>query len=258
MATLSITIIGHNEADHLRELLPQLSWADEVVYVDCESTDDSLAVAESHGCRSFSRPNNRNLNVNKSFGIEQAGSDWIFYLDPDERLPEALVQEVCGIKDSATPHAAFRFNRRNHYFGQWVRYGSQYPDTQLRLFRKGKAQFPNRHVHEKLEVDGTIGKLRNDMLHHPYPTIGQFLRKFDFYTGVEADYLLEAGVRPGPGNHLRFLVLRPCTRFWRRYLFKGGFRDGIPGLFCALFDALNLMVRYFKLWERTREQPPKS
>jgi len=108
MATLSITIIGHNEADHLQELLPQLSWADEVVYVDCDSEDDSLAVAKNHGCRSFSRPNNRNLNVNKSFGIEQTSSDWVFYLDPDERLPEELVQEICEIKGSNTPHVAFR------------------------------------------------------------------------------------------------------------------------------------------------------
>ena len=250
MATLSITIIGHNEADHLQELLPQLSWADEVVYVDCDSEDDSLAVAKNHGCRSFSRPNNRNLNVNKSFGIEQTSSDWVFYLDPDERLPEELVQEIYEIKGSNTPHVAFRLNRRNHYFGHWLRYGSQYPDSQLRFFRKGKAQFPNRHVHEKLEINGSIGKLHNDMLHHPYLTISQFLRKFDFYTGVEADYLLEAGVRPEWGNHLRFLVLRPWTRFWRRYLLKGGFRDGIPGLFCALFDALNVIVRYCKLWER--------
>ena len=196
-ATLSITI-GHNEADHLQELLPQLLWVDEVVYVDCDSEDDSLAVAKNHGCRSFSRPNNRNLNVNKSFGIEQTSSDWVFYLDPDERLPEELVQEICEIKDSNTPHVAFRLNRRNHYFGHWLRYGSQYPDSQLRFFRKGKAQFPNRHVHEKLEINGSIGKLHNDMLHHPYLTISQFLRKFDFYTGVEADICWRRGfVRNG-------------------------------------------------------------
>jgi len=67
---------------------------------------------------------------------------------------------------------------------------------------------------------------------------------------VEADYLQEAGVQISPTNHLRFLVLRPISRFVRRYLLKQGFRDGLPGLFCALFDAMNQIVRYLKLWER--------
>jgi len=167
---LSITIIGHNEVEHLRELLPQLKWANEIVYVDCESHDGSLEVARELGCRVFSRPNNTNLNVNKSYAMEQANGDWVFYVDPDERIPEILAAEIEAVI-KVTTNAAFKLNRRNHYFGNWLRYGSQYPDTQLRLFRKDSAQFPNQHVHEKLVVEGSIGKLNNDMLHFPYRNI---------------------------------------------------------------------------------------
>ena len=254
---LSITIIGHNEVEHLRELLPQLKWADEIVYVDCESHDSSLEVAREAGCRVYSRPNNTNLNVNKSYAMEQANGDWVFYVDPDERIPEFLVSEI-EIVIQATTNSAFELNRRNHYFGNWLRHGSQYPDTQLRLFRKDSAHFPNRHVHEKLVVEGSIGKLNNDMLHFPYLNISQFLSKFDFYTRVEAGYLRDSGVRITAGNSLRFLVLKPFSRFFRRYFLKGGFRDGLPGLFCAIFDALNFVVRYFKLWELTQNQGSKS
>jgi len=254
---LSVTIIGHNEVDHLRELLPQLKWATEIVYVDCESQDDSLEVARDLGCRVFSRPNNTNLNVNKSYAMEQANGDWVFYVDPDERIPEILAAEIEAVI-KVTTNAAFKLNRRNHYFGNWLHYGSQYPDTQLRLFRKDSAQFPNQHVHEKLVVEGSIGKLNNDMLHFPYRNISQFLSKFDFYTGVEAGYLRDSGVQITAGNTLRFLVLKPFPRFLRRYLLKGGFRDGLPGLFCAIFDALNFVVRYFKLWEMTRNTPDGS
>ena len=251
---LSITIIGHNEVDHLRELLPHLQWATEIVYVDCESQDESKKVAKEHGCSVYSRPNSTNLNVNKTFAMEQATGDWIFYVDPDERLPELLVREIEEILEKTT-HAAFRLNRRNHFFGYWLRHGSQYPDVQLRLFRRGFANFQNRHVHEKLVVDGSIGKLQNDMLHFPYLNISQFLSKFDFYSGVEAEYLRDAGVKVNSLNTLRFLVLKPFPRFIRRYFMKGGFRDGLPGLFCAIFDALNFVVRYFKLWELTRTGP---
>ena len=245
---ISVTIIGHNEVDHLRELLPELQWASEIVYVDCESNDQSLAVAKDNDCKVFSRPNNHNLNINKSYSIEKATGEWIFYIDPDERLPEGLVEEITdAVKDTA--HSGFSMKRRNHYFGYWLRRGSQYPDTQLRLFRKGNARFPNQHVHEKLQVDGSIGKLKNDMLHFPYQNINQFLRKFNFYTSVEAEYLKDEGLEINLLNTLNYILLKPLTRFIRRYFFKGGFRDGMPGLFCSLFDALNYVVRYFKLWD---------
>lgn len=245
---ISITIIGHNEADHLKALLPQLKWAAEIVYVDCESQDDSLEVAESQNCKVFSRPNNANLNVNKSYAMDQSTGDWVFYVDPDERLPDDLVKEILHIVKN-TQHSAFELKRRNHYFGQWLQHGSQYPDKQLRLFKKGAAHFPNQHVHEKLQVDGTLGKLKNDMHHFPYLNISQFLKKFDFYTGVEASYLHNAGIKVNTSNTLKFLLIKPVPRFFRRYFLKGGFRDGLPGLFCAIFDAMNYVVRYFKLWE---------
>ena len=253
---ISVTIIGHNEVDHLRELLPELQWASEIVYVDCESDDQSLAVAKNNDCKVFSRPNNQNLNINKSYSIEKATGEWIFYIDPDERLPGKLVVEIIdAVKDTA--HSGFRMKRRNHYFGYWLRHGSQYPDTQLRLFRKGKARFPNKHVHEKLMVDGSIGKLRNDMLHFPYENISQYLSKFNFYTGLEAIYLKEAGLKINFVNTLSYTLLKPLTRFVRRYIFKGGFKDGLAGLFCSLFDALNYVVGYFKLWEMNNQNSGK-
>ena len=104
---LSVTIIGHNEVDHLRELLPQLKWASEIIYVDCESQDDSLEFARDLGCHVFSRPNNNNLNVNKSYAMEQASGDWVFYVDPDERIPEILVEEIEKVIQDTT-NSAFK------------------------------------------------------------------------------------------------------------------------------------------------------
>ncbi|MCJ8276831.1 MAG: glycosyltransferase, partial [Bdellovibrionales bacterium] len=114
-------------------------WGDEVIYVDCESDDQSYEVAEEMGCRVFRRPNDMNLNVNKSYAMEQATGDWIFYVDPDERFDDALMEEVRN-KIKAGKDAAFRLPRRNHFFGQWLRYGGQYPDKQLRIFEKGKGR----------------------------------------------------------------------------------------------------------------------
>ena len=177
---LSFTCIGRNEDYHLRELLPVLvREGDEVVYVDCESEDDSLLLAQSLGCRVFRQPNNPNLNINKSYAMERASGDWIFYIDPDERLGEKLILEIKEkIKSQET--TAFQLPRRNYFFGCWLQHGGQYPDYQLRLFQKGKGRFPNKHVHEKLEIEGPVGTLKTAMDHYPYQNISQFLKKWTF------------------------------------------------------------------------------
>ena len=252
--TLSITIIGHNELGHLQELIPTLHWADEVVYVDCDSIDDSYLFARESGCLVFHQPNNPNLNVNKAFAVENASSDWILYLDPDERIPAALAEEIRQKISHPDSTVAFTVKRKNHYFGKWLKYGSQYPDIQLRLFQKDKAVFPKEHVHERLQVNGIIGNLQEDLLHFPYLTISQFLQKFDFYTTFEANYLQAKGVKPGFANAFRYFFSKPLTRFIRRYFFKLGIKDGWPGLFASLFDSLNFIVRYFKLLEISKNK----
>ncbi len=255
---MSITIIGFNEAGHLEELLPGLNWVDEIIYVDCGSSDSSISIAERYDCRVFQQPNNPNLNVNKSFAMEQAQGEWIFYLDPDERIPEALAEDIRDAIETQDTYRAFYLNRRNHYFGKWLRHGSQYPDRQLRLFKRGYGHFPQRHVHEKLQIDGRIGQLKNDLLHYPYLTVSQYLHKFDFYTTFEAEFLLSQGFKPGIRPSFRFLLSTPALRFFRRYFLKQGFRDGWQGFFAALFDSLNYSVRYFKLREKFPEKDEKN
>jgi len=121
----------------------------------------------------FARPNNPNLNVNKTFAIAQLNTDWIFYLDPDETIPEELAERIrASTAAGNTRHAAIRIPRRNHFFGRWLRFGGQYPDYQVRLFRPGKAVFPNRHVHESLKIEGTTGVIDSPFDHSPLPHPG--------------------------------------------------------------------------------------
>lgn len=257
--TLSFTLIGHNELGHLRELLPSLSFADEIIYVDCESRDTSLKFAESLGCKTFLRPNETNLNLNKSFAIQQAHSEWVFYIDPDERISENLKEEILESIIHPVNFSAFKMPRRNYYFGKWLKYGSQYPDIQLRLFQNGTARFPNLHVHEKLMVNGKVGMLQHDLLHFPYATISQYLMKFNFYTSFEANYLFSQNIQPTILFCAKYLFYYPSNRFFRRYFLKFGFRDGWVGFFAAFFDAVNYIVRYLKFLEKTHEKKlPKN
>ncbi|MCH8075422.1 MAG: glycosyltransferase family 2 protein [SAR324 cluster bacterium] len=254
MTSIAFSLIGHNEAHNLPRCLESIRWADEVVYVDCESSDGSAEVARRFTGRVFARPNLANLNVNKTFGIGQTTADWVFYLDPDEVIPPALGEEIRAAIASNPPQNAFSLPRRNFYLGAWLRHGGQYPDTQLRLFRQGRARFPCKHVHEKLEVDGEIGSFAEAMEHYTNPTTAEVMKKLDFYSSFNADAMLAEGKRPGPGMALRYLFWTPSSRFVRRYFLKGGFRDGWPGLTVAIFDGLENQVRFLKFCALFRQQ----
>jgi hypothetical protein len=144
--------------------------------------------------------------------------------------------------------------RKNFYFGKWLKYGSQYPDIQVRLFRRNFARFPNKHVHEKLDVKGEIAKLKQDLLHYPYSSISQYLQKMDFYTTFEANFILQKNNQPKFTLFLTYCFILPVTRFIRRFFLKAGFRDGWIGLFAAFFDGVNFILRYFKFLEIVDEK----
>ena len=250
MAKLSISCIGHNEEDHIRQLLPGLvEFADEVIYVDCESSDNSYEAAKEIGCRVFRQPNNSNLNVNKSYGINQTTHEWVLYIDPDERLTDELLKEIRDTIKSDPIENGFKISRRNYFFGKWLKHGGQYPDNQLRLFRRNYAKFPEKHVHERLQISGATGKLKHDLIHHPYCSIDQLLHKFNFYTSFDADFLSKKNTPLSFNNSVYYLLYKPVTRFAKRFIFRGGFLDGIPGFAAAFFDSAGWIVRYLKLWE---------
>jgi glycosyltransferase involved in cell wall biosynthesis len=246
MPKLSVSIIGHNEASLLDACLESVAWADEIVYVDCESYDNSTAVVKKYTDKIFKQPNNKNLNINKTFGFEQCSAPWILYLDPDERIPPQTAEWIK--KEIANPTAdAYYFPRKNFILGRWLKHGAQYPDYQLRLFLKERAFFPCRHVHEHLQVDGHIGTSPYPILHYPYPDLKTYINKFNFYTTFEAEYLMHN--QPSPLAMAGYLFFKPLMRFLKRYCLKCGFLDGIPGLICIFFDMINFPMRYFKYLE---------
>ncbi|MDO8804867.1 MAG: glycosyltransferase family 2 protein [Elusimicrobiota bacterium] len=243
MPTISVAMIAHNEEKNLARSLASAAWADELIFVDCGSTDGTALSARDFRVKYFSRPNSRAVYVNKQFSVDQASSDWVFILDADEEISPALRAEIKRHTAAPGSFAAFSMPRRNFYFGRWLRHGGKYPDTQLRLFRRGAARFLPLPVHERLEVDGPVGALKEPLLHYPYSDAEDMEKKLAFYSEILArSYELKKRSR-------LFILLRPFTRFFSAYLLKLGFLDGAAGLRTALMDFRNVMssaLRYIK------------
>ncbi len=253
MKPVSIAIIAHNEERFLPDTLASVSWADQVVVVNCGSTDRTGDIAREAGADVFDEPNRPNLNVNKNIAIDKCRNEWVIVLDADEHIPPDLRSEIESILENPV-HNGYFFPRKNFVLGKWVRHGAQYPDWQLRLIRKSKARFPAKHVHERIRVEGTVGRTKQAFDHFPFPTLADLMRKASFYAEFEAQYLHDKGTKFTTGSLLWYAGVKLSIRFVRKYFFKGGFLDGIPGLVLVYFDIFNKFIRWIRLWE-IQQQP---
>jgi glycosyltransferase involved in cell wall biosynthesis len=248
---ISVAVIAHNEETNLPGLLGTLDFADEVVILDAGSSDRTAEIARGAGARTLKGENLRNLNVNKTRAIEATTGDWIIYLDADERVSPELADEIKAAVDAdGRGYAAFTMPRVNQYFGKYLRHGGAYPDTQLRLFKRGKARFPCISVHEKLAVDGRVGRLKTPLVHDSYPTVAEYMRKLPFYIQAGADHLERKGVKRGFGNSVKHFYAKPAARLLRRYLLKLGFLDGWQGFAAAAMDAYQYIMTYAAYLDR--------
>jgi glycosyltransferase involved in cell wall biosynthesis len=228
--------------------LKSVDFANEVILVDCSSTDKTAEIAKEAGAKVFKRENNLMLNVNKNYGFTKAENEWILNLDADERVTTGLREEIEKILKSSTDITAFSIPRKNIIFGKWIRHTGWYPDLQTRLFRRGKAKFPEVHVHEQIKVDGEISELTSPLDHESYASVMEFLLKFfTIYAPNEADVLIK-------DNEYNFsasdFLTRPSSEFINRFYNQKGYKDGLHGLALSLLMAFYHFVVVALIWEK--------
>lgn len=249
---VSACIITFNEADRIGDCLASLAFCDDIVVVDSQSTDATVALAEAAGARVLQRPFD-GFRSQKQFAIEQARHDWVLCLDADERVDATLRASIERARDAGFAGAAgYRFARLSDYFGRFLRHGNAYPDRVLRLFDRRRGGWRGkREVHEAASVDGAVVTLAGDLVHYPYRSLEQQLQKTQRYARMMAEHDFARGKRATIGK----LILAPAWRFWRGYLLRGGFRDGWHGLVYAYVRANYVRQKTIMLWLLQNGQP---
>src|SRR5205085_4417386 len=223
---ITATIITLNEADNIRDACESVAWADEILIVDSESTDDTRQIAAACGARVITNPW-PGFSKQKQFAADAATNDWILSLDADERISAELrtsIDQVRG-QDEAQLADGYRVARRAFYMNRWIRGGGWYPDYQLRLYRKARGRWAGAHIHEAVEMDAgaRVETLAGDLLHYTVQDAAHHHRMIgERYAPLAARKMFEQGRRTTP---LQIATVGPAT-FVRNYLLKGGFRDG--------------------------------
>jgi glycosyltransferase involved in cell wall biosynthesis len=250
--TLSVCIITLNEEANIARTLQSVKpIANEVIVVDSGSTDATVSLAQKSGAKVFVEPW-KGFAPQKNSALAKATSEWILSLDADEEVSDDLAASIAAVIKSANPEfTGYTMNRRNLYFGRWIKRCGYYPDPKLRLVRRGAAEFELRAVHEDMKMSAATGHLKGDLIHHAYPTLESFIDHANRYSSLGGGMVV---AERKVGFSFINIVLRPLVRFIYSYFFRMGFLDGKEGLLVLMNHAAYVSWKYAKAWEMGRER----
>jgi len=236
---ISALAITYNEEQHIERFIKDLSFADEIIIVDSNSTDRTVTIAETLGAKVVVRDFD-NFSSQKNFAISLATHDWIVFFDADEAVSPELAKEIQS-KIGHNNANAYKAKRHIHFMGKRIKYSGFQNDAVVRAFRKGTGKYNGSLVHETLEVEGKVEMLKNALEHYTYSSFDTYNEKLTHYAKLQATMLYDKKSRP---NLYHFFV-RP---FWR----KLGILDGKEGFILAYLSAFAVFKRYLFLWTMYR------
>ena len=241
--TLSVIIIARNNEATLRRCLESVAWAGETVVVDSGSTDRTVEIAREFTANVHQTSDFPGHGPQKNRALDRATGDWVFSLDSDEWVTPALRAEIEGAMAAPGDKVAFFMPRRSSFCGRFMRHSGWWPDHVTRLWRRGSARFSEDHTHDRVIVDGKIGRLREPVMHEAVTDLEQMLVKINMYSTTSAAMFHNAGRRAS----LATALLHGVWAFVRTYFLRAGFLDGREGFMLAVINAENSYYRYAKL-----------
>lgn len=244
---ISASIIVRNEAHNIAEVCETVAWADEIVVVDSDSTDDTIEIARRYTDRVFQHEF-KGYKDKHQFADAQTTGDWIFWIDADERVTPELreaIERLRGLPDEKRSDG-YKIARRTDYLGEWVLHSGWYPDYQMRLYRKSKSYWDGVAPHETARVNGEVSVLPGELLHYTKRDLSEHHRVTESYATLAAEHYAKQGRKVGPFG----IFINAVSAFVRTYILKQGFRDGARGLIIAGFTSYGVFLKYAKLWER--------
>lgn len=246
---LAIIIIAGNESAMITDCLKSALFADQIILVAANSSDDTVSKA------SLIYPKIKVIKVNdeygrhfakwRNLGLKAANTQWIFYLDADERISPDLKKEILITIHS--PAYNFYVNpRQNYYLNLPVRFGGSYPDYVKRLYNRSKLTSWTGILHEEPNIEGDYGYLKSPLLHFTHRDLASMLQKSLIWTDMEAKALYKANHPPIVWWRIIRMML---TTFVNRLIKQQMWRDGTVGWISVIFETFDTFMIYSRLWE---------
>ncbi|HET9551483.1 MAG TPA: glycosyltransferase family 2 protein [Anaeromyxobacteraceae bacterium] len=251
MPRLSAVLITLDEEQDIGRALDAVAFADEIVVVDSGSTDRTVQICQARGARVLSRPFD-GFGPQKRYAVAQASNDWVLCVDADEVVTPELAAAIRALLGAGEPPlAAYEFSFLTYLMGSPLAHGATARKAHVRLFDRRRARWTDARVHESVEADGPVGRLRGQVHHHTARDLSDFIRKLDAYTTEAAQAIHARGERRSP----LATALTGAFHFLRLWILRGNFLNGAPGLAFSMLAAWASMVKYLKVDELRAMEP---
>jgi glycosyltransferase involved in cell wall biosynthesis len=241
---LSAVVLAKNEQQQLADCLASLQMCDEIIVVDDHSTDRTREIALKHGATVIVYQGPDDFAKKRTFGETHAEHEWVLFVDADERVSDALAQEIRNALHKDSDCNGYYLLRSDNVFGKVQRFGesAQYP--LLRLGRRNSGKWIGR-VHESWKISGKTAYLRAPLLHYPHQTVAEFLSEINHYSTLRAEELFNQKSTVSAVHIMVFTT----GKFLQNYILKLGVLDGIGGLVSALMMSYYSFLVRAKLWQ---------
>lgn len=240
---LSVAIITKDEEADLPGCLHSVSFAAEVVIVDCGSLDRTAEIAAEFGARFFVEPW-KGYGPQKNSALAKCSYDWVLVLDADERVPSQTALKIGELVAGDGTADGYSFRRKNLFHGKWISSTDWWPDEVTRLFKRNKGSYDGL-THEKVVVAGVTKRLKWCIEHLSYNSYAELFRKLDDYSSEQAAQMLAAGKSAGAAE----AVFRGAWMFFRNYFLRRGFTAGFDGFVISFSKGTGTFLKYAKLHE---------
>lgn len=240
-------VIAFQEADRIADCVASLSFCDEILVIDSQSTDATRELAEAAGATveiNHPFPGHREQ---KQHAVDRAKHDWVLCLDADERVMDGLREAITELWRTGGPTVdAFEILRLNHYLGRITRHGMFGPEKKIRLFDRRRARWGGTNPHDRVEVaaDARVARWKHAIEHLSYRDFAHHKKTIDSFTRIAAAAMHAEGRRANPFD----LVVRPLAAFLKSLVIKVGFLDGWRGLVIAWMAGYYDALKYWRLW----------
>ncbi len=277
MIKLSVVLATRNEEKNIGPCLESVKGiAGEVIVMDEHSIDKTREIAESFGAKVYEVDHEPIFHVTKQKGLDRAAGEWILQLDADERVSPELAEDIKqvfagkynkslkklflrhqkliekrdNIESKNGDIAAYYLPRRNIFLGKPLIHAGVYPDGVIRLVKKGKARFPQKSVHEQIQVDGAVSWLSGDLIHNDSPTLARYFQRLNRYTDLQATEFSEKHVPKNVLFIIHYSLFKPIMVFINLFIVHKGFLDGFRGFLWSMFSSWHFPIAYFKYWTK--------
>lgn len=240
---LTAVVLTHNEQESIARCLTSLKFCDSILVIDDNSTDDTVPIANKYHAEVLSRPLLADFSAQRNFALSRIKTGWVLFVDADEVVSPQLSSEIRQATTAAKPSNAYTLPRLDIMWGQPLKHGDVANVQLVRLAPAGAGSWSGQ-VHEKWQIKGSVGRLKNPLFHYPHPTLADFLHHLNTYSSLRSQELYHQGQK----TNLSQVIFYPLAKFLHLYLLSLGLLDGTAGFIHAMAMAFYTFLVRAKLW----------